>query len=32
VRGHAQVARFTWAETARQVNAVYESSAGGGTR
>lgn len=32
VRGHAQVARFTWAETALQVNAVYESSAGGGTR
>jgi len=31
-RGHAQVARFTWAETARQVNAVYESAARGGTR
>jgi len=32
VRGYAQVARFTWEETARQVNAVYESAAGGGTR
>ncbi len=31
-RGHAQVARFTWQNTAREVNAVYESSAGGGTR
>ena len=27
-RGHAQVARFTWEETARQVNALYESAAG----
>jgi glycosyltransferase involved in cell wall biosynthesis len=32
VRGYARVARFTWEETARQVNAVYESAAGGGTR
>jgi glycosyltransferase involved in cell wall biosynthesis len=32
VRGYAQVARFTWEETARQVNAVYEASSGGGTR
>jgi len=32
VRGYARVARFTWEETACQVNAVYESSAGGGTR
>lgn len=31
-RGHAQVARFTWEETARQVNALYESAAGGGIR
>jgi glycosyltransferase involved in cell wall biosynthesis len=32
LRGYAQVARFTWEKTARQVNQVYESSAGGGTR
>ena len=32
VRGHAQVSRFTWENTARQVNAVYEAVAGGGTR
>lgn len=31
-RGYAQVARFTWEATAHQVNAVYEASAGGGTR
>ncbi len=31
-RGYAQVARFTWEATARQVNAVYEASAGGGIR
>ena len=28
-RGHVQAARFTWEETARQVNALYESAAGG---
>jgi len=31
-RGHAQVAKFTWEETARQVTALYESAAGGGIR
>jgi len=31
-RGHAQAARFTWEETARQVTALYESAAGGGIR
>jgi glycosyltransferase involved in cell wall biosynthesis len=28
-RGHRQAARFTWEETARQMNALYESAAGG---
>lgn len=32
VRGYQRVSRFTWEETARQVNSVYESSAGGGNR
>jgi glycosyltransferase involved in cell wall biosynthesis len=31
-RGYAQVARFTWEETAREVTALYESAAGGGIR
>jgi glycosyltransferase involved in cell wall biosynthesis len=31
-RGRQQAARFTWEETARQVNLLYESAAGGGIR
>ena len=31
-RGYRQVSRFTWEETARQVNSAYESAAGGANR